>query len=65
VPYLRFHVGPMSEGVWLDQVPYEPPLKACVTCGDPLGWNEVMVKWIDGRVVTPLCRPCFDRIGAQ
>jgi hypothetical protein len=55
----------MSEGVWLDQVPYEPPLKACVTCGDPLGWNEVMVKWIDGRVVTPLCRPCFDRIGAQ
>lgn len=51
----------MSEGVWLDQIPPGPPqLVACVGCGDPLQPLDVMIKWIEAKPVTPLCRGCFD-----
>lgn len=53
----------VSEGVWLDQLPYEPPLVACIGCGDPLGPFEVMIAWVDGEARTPLCSRCFQDCG--
>jgi hypothetical protein len=52
----------MTDSVWLDQVPYEPPLVGCVECGDPLQPLEVMITWVDRKPVTPLCGQCFDRL---
>lgn len=52
-----------GDGIWLDQIPTEPPLVACVKCSDPLQPIEVMITYVNGVPVTPLCRQCFDLIG--
>ena len=52
----------MSEGIWLDQLPFVPPLVACRGCDDPLQPGEVMVKILRGVPITPLCSPCYDRL---
>lgn len=52
----------MSEGVWLDQIPHEPDLVGCIECGDPLQPQEVMITYVGGKPVIPLCRQCFDRM---
>jgi hypothetical protein len=49
----------MSE-VWLDQMPQEPPLVACVKCADPLLPGEVFITYTsDGMPVHPLCPQCY------
>lgn len=32
----------------------------CTGCGDPLTPMQVMIKWVDGKPMHPLCRECFD-----
>jgi hypothetical protein len=49
-----------DDGIWLDQAPYVPPLVACVGCSDPLQPLEVMIKWVHGKPLHPLCRQCFE-----
>jgi hypothetical protein len=49
-----------EEGIWLDRIPYEPPLVACMGCGDPLQPVEIYIKYVCGQPLHPLCRPCFD-----
>jgi hypothetical protein len=45
--------------VWLDRIPQEPPLVACVKCDDPLLPGEVFITYVGGMPVYPLCPQCY------
>jgi hypothetical protein len=49
-----------AEGVWLDRIPYEPPIIACLECGDPLLPGEVCVRYERGETTYPLCPQCLE-----
>jgi len=50
----------MSEGIWLDRIPYEPASVGCVQCGHPT--LHAMCAVVVGEPVAPLCPPCYDSL---
>lgn len=52
----------MSEGSWLDSVPYEPAPVDCVECCNPVLPLHTMVAIVEGKPVTPLCMACYESL---
>lgn len=61
-PESCLYVAPrFGAGIWLNQVPYESAPVDCVECGNPVLPLHTMCAVVDGRAVTPLCPPCYER----